>query len=286
VSVLAAAGLVAAKLCAGLLTNSLAIYSEAGHSAVDLLAALVSYVAIYRAGQPPDDHHHFGHAKFESIGALTELLFLLALGGAIVYNAVRRLLFGTPEITITWVAVALVTLTITIDVWRTTALHRAARRTGSEALAASAMHFLSDLLGTSMVMFGLLMTALGYPKADSMAALVIAGLVLYLSYRLGRRVLSSLTDRAPRGISVDVEDLVSSIRHVIGVHDIRVRQAGAQYFAEMHVDLSPTISLEQAHDVLDQIEEELRKRYPGMHVVTHPEPFGEGLDAPAESGTG
>lgn len=269
----AASALVLAKLCAGLLTRSLALLSEAGHSAVDLLAALVSYFAVRNAGRPPDGEHHFGHAKFESVGALFELSFLFALGAAIVYGAVRRLMLGAPQIIVTPPAVALIALTISVDVWRTVTLHRAAQRTGSEALAASAMHFLSDLLGTLMVVFGLVMNALGYPKADSFAALAIAALVWSLTVRMGRRVLSSLTDRAPSGIAHDVEDVVRSVRHVIGVHDIRVRQAGSQYFAEMHVDLEPNLPLGEAHDVLDRVEAELQARYPGMHVVTHPEPY-------------
>jgi cation diffusion facilitator family transporter len=160
-----------------------------------------------------------------------------------------------------------------VDVWRTVTLHRTAKRTGSEALAASAMHFLSDLLGTLMVVFGLVMTALGYPKADSFAALAIAALVWSLTFRMGRRVFSSLTDRAPGGIALDVEGVVRSVTHVIGVHDIRVRQAGSQYFAEMHVELEPNLPLGEAHDVLNRVEEALLRRYPGMHVVTHPEPY-------------
>jgi len=237
---------------------------------------LVSYIAVRNAGHPPDREHHFGHAKFESLGALFELLFLVALGGGIVYSAIRRLLHGSPEITIGYTAGILIVVTIAVDIWRTVTLQRTARQTGSEALAASAMHFLSDLIGTLMVVFSLLMTAAGYPKADIIAALAIAVLVCTLTFRMGRRVISSLTDRAPSGIDNNVERIVHSVSHVIGVHDIRVRQAGSQYFAEMHVDLEPDLTLGDAHDVLDRIEEALRKSYPTMHVVTHPEPHDAG----------
>jgi cation diffusion facilitator family transporter len=272
ISVMAAIGLVTAKLIAGFLTNSLAVYSEAGHSAVDLLAACISYIAIRRAALPPDKDHPFGHAKYESIGALIELSFLVVLGIGIVYSAIQRLLHGGGEIVITPVSAILIALTLSVDLWRTLSLHRAAKATHSEALAASAMHFLSDLLGTVLVVFGLIFTALGFPKADTIAAILIAGLVLVLSFRLGRQVFSSLTDRVPAGLTGEVEQLVLTVNNVRGVHDIRMRQAGSQTFAEMHVHLDPTLSLEQAHEVLDNIETTLHTRFPQMQVVTHPEP--------------
>jgi cation diffusion facilitator family transporter len=275
VSVIAATGLVAAKLAAGFLTHSLALYSEAGHSAVDLLAAFVSLAAVIGAARPPDREHQFGHAKYESLGALVELTFLLGLGVAIVYNAILRLMHGGPEIQVTPTAMLLIALTISVDLWRTLKLHAAAKHTGSEALAASAMHFLSDFLGTLAVVGGLIFNALGFVKADSIAALVIGGMVSTLTFRMGRNVISSLTDKAPVGVAHDVEVVVHSVEDVIDVHDIRVRQAGSQYFTEMHVNLAPQISLERAHDVLDEIEHELHKRYPKMHVTTHPEPWEE-----------
>jgi cation diffusion facilitator family transporter len=285
VSVFAAIGLVAAKLIAGWLTNSLAIYSEAGHSGVDLLAALISFFAILSAGRPPDPQHHFGHAKFESVGALIELTFLVVLGFAIIYSAQDRLFAAKhPEVSVSWTAILLVFITISVDLWRTITLFRAARKTGSEALSASAMHFFSDLLGTITVVFGLAMTAMGHPHADSIAALVIAGLVLYLSFRMGRHVFSSLTDKAPAGMAEEVEKIVRSVLHVIAVHDIRIRQAGSEYFTEMHVDLEHDISLGQAHDVLDLIEHELTARYPRMHITTHPEPWESEMKTPGVEG--
>lgn len=273
VSVIAAAIMVIGKLAAGYLTNSLAILSDAGHSSVDMLAAIISFVAIRNAGKPPDPDHHYGHAKFESIGALVELIFLVGLGIAIVYNALGRLASGTQEVHLSGIGIALIAASFSVDLWRTISLNIAARKSGSEALAASATHFLADLLTTMVVIVGIAMTALGYPRADSFAALGIAAVLAYLSIRLGRRVFSSLSDRAPAGLSAEVEAIVSSIEHVFEVHDIRVRAAGSALFAEMHVCLDAKLSLEAAHDVLDEIESRLQSRYPTLHVVTHPEPW-------------
>ena len=273
VSIIAAAGMVAAKLVAGYLTNSLAILSDAGHSSVDMMAAIVSYIAIRGAGRPPDGEHHFGHAKFESIGALVELLFLIGLGILIVVNAVGRMASGAQHVHLGLVGVLLVLAAFSVDLWRTIVLNVMARRTGSEALKASAIHFLADLLTTVVVIIGMVMTGFGYARADSYAALVIVMVIAHLAVKLGRNVFSSLTDRAPAGLADDIEQLVCSAPHVIGVHDIRIRRAGPQYFAEMHVELEPNLPLGEAHDVLDRVEEALLRRYPGMHVVTHPEPY-------------
>lgn len=275
----AASVLIVAKLIAGILSRSLALISEAAHSGADLAAALVTYVAVRNASKPPDTEHHFGHAKYESFGALLEASFLVAVAFAIMYSALRRLFFGSPPITLGPTAITLVIVSVSVDIWRTTTLRRAAKRTGSEALEASAFHFLSDLLGTTVVVFGLIMTALGFPQADGIAALIIAMIILALSVNLGLRIFHTLTDRAPAGVAVDVERVVQAVPNVLGVHDIRVRKAGAQYFTEMHIDLPPHLPLEEVHHVLDQIEDNLRTLYPTMHIVTHPEP----VDVPAGS---
>ena len=280
ISVIAAALMVIGKLVAGYLTNSLAILSDAGHSSVDMLAAIVSFVAILNAGKPPDPDHHYGHAKFESLGALVELIFLVGLGIAIVYNAIHRLSTSAEEVHLGVIGVSLVIASFSVDLWRTISLNIAAKRSGSEALSASATHFLADLLTTAVVIIGMIMTAFGEKKADSIAALFIAVIIAYLSIRLGKRVFSSLSDKAPAGLTAEIESLVHSLEHVIDVHDVRIRQAGPQLFAEMHVGLDPQLTLEEAHNVLDLIEETLREKYPTMHIVTHPEPWDASMSKP------
>ena len=279
VSLLASASLVILKLATALITNSLALYSEAGHSAVDTIAVLVTFLAIRLAVRPPDEDHMFGHAKYESLGALLQLIFLFLLAGLIVYNAFKRLFIEPEEVKIGIAAFIVMGVSISVEAWRTMALVRAARKTRSEALAASSTHFLTDFLDSLVVIFGLVMTSLGYHKADTFAALFVAVVILWLCFRLSRDVLHSLTDRAPAGVAQDVESIVSKVENVIGVHDIRVRQAGTQLFTDMHVDLAYHLPLGDVHHVLDQIEHALHELYPTMHVVTHPEP----VDAPASS---
>lgn len=283
VSVIASAILVIAKLVVAMLTNSLALYSEAGHSAVDTIAVLITFIAISQAIKPPDRDHLFGHAKYESIGALAQLVILFALAGLIVYNAFSRLFIEPVTVKIGLTAFFVMGVSTAVEAWRTVVLMRAARRMRSEALAASSTHFLTDFLDSIVVIFGLIMTSLGYPKADIFAALFVAAVILWLCFRLSRDVIHSLTDRAPEGLAKDIENVVVGVTDVIGVHDIRVRQAGPQYFTEMHVHLAPHLTLGQAHDVLDRIETELMKKYPDMHITTHPEPHENGHDGIQES---
>lgn len=272
ISVTAALFITAAKLVTAYLTNSLAMYSEAGHSAVDTIAITVTFLAIRVAAKPPDEDHQFGHAKFESFAALFELSLLLVIGGGIVYHAVQRLTTEAPRVIITWPVFVVMGVSIAVEAWRSLALLRAARKTGSEALAASSTHFITDFLDSFVVVFGLAMTALGYPRADSYAALFVAAVIVILCVRTGRQAFFSLTDKAPRGMAVEIEKIVMTVERVIGVHDIRVRRAGSQFFTEMHVDLDAKLSLEEVHDVLDAIENAVHKEYPSMHVTTHPEP--------------
>ncbi len=279
VSLLASFSLIVIKLTVAMMTNSLALYSEAGHSAVDSVAILITFLAIRQAVKPPDEDHQFGHAKYESVGALLQLIFLFILGSLIVYNALRRLFVEPADVQIGLAAFVVMGISISVEAWRTFALVRAARKTRSEALAASSTHFLTDFLDSIVVIFGLIMTSLGYHKADNFAALFVAVVILWLCFRLSRDVLHSLTDRAPVGVARDVEQIVCKVENVLGVHDIRVRQAGTQYFTEMHVDLAQHLPLEEVHDVLDRIELALREFYPTMHIVTHPEP----VEAPPTS---
>ncbi|MBI5059505.1 cation transporter [candidate division KSB1 bacterium] len=267
------------KFGTAIVTNSLAMYSEAGHSLVDTLAVVITFAAIKKALEPPDPEHPFGHAKYESVGALAQLILLIGIGGLIVYNALERLFIRPEPVEIGPLVYGVMAVSIVVEGWRTVSLMRAARQTGSEALAASSTHFLTDFLDSFVVVFGLIMAGIGYPKADSIAALFVAGVVFMLSIRLGRDVFNSLVDRAPEGVAEDVERIVRGVHDVIGVHDIRVRRAGTQLFTEMHVDLDATMPLGDTHAILDLVEYELRNKYPTMHVVTHPEPVAAGAAA-------
>src|SRR5438552_13337200 len=196
VSVFAACALIALKLATGLATHSLGLVSEAIHSGTDLLAALLPFFAVGVAVRPADPGHQYGHGKAEHLAALAEGAILVVASVVIVWRAITRLVDGGTSVHATWYALVVVGVVICIDVSRTVASWRAARVYSSPALASNALHFGSDLGGSVALLVGLLFVRAGHPRADAVAALLVAVLVLLVAARLMRRNVDVLMDRA------------------------------------------------------------------------------------------
>src|ERR1700722_12097770 len=196
-SVLAAALLVAIKLVVGLLSNSLGVLAEAIHSATDLAAALLTLFAVRVAVRPPDRDHSYGHGKAEHLSALGESVILIAASIGIATESVIRLTGNGGKGDLHWYTFAVLVIVIAIDSTRSIASHRGAHRHESAALGANALHFTLDLIGSVAVLIGLVLVKAGYPDADSIAALLVAGLALFSAGRLMRRSVHALMDRLP-----------------------------------------------------------------------------------------
>ncbi|HEY2632350.1 MAG TPA: cation diffusion facilitator family transporter [Solirubrobacteraceae bacterium] len=208
-SVLAAAALVAIKLVVGLLSNSLGVLAEAIHSATDLVAALLTFFAVRVATRPADRDHPYGHGKAEHLSALGEGVILILASVAIVAESIVRLSGHGGTVDVRWYVFAVLAVVIAIDAGRSFASRRGARRYESAALGANALHFTLDLIGSIAVLIGLLLVKAGYPDADSIAALLVAGLALYSAVRLMRRSVHELMDRVPPG--EDLGDLSAQL---------------------------------------------------------------------------
>src|SRR4051812_9239539 len=199
-SIFASALLTLGKLGAGLLTGSLALLSEAGHALLDTGATILTYYALRAAHKPADDEHHYGHGKIEAVAALAETGLLMVLAVGVVYEAVRRLTgLAAEHVDASWVAFAVLGVSIVIDLVRWRSLSKIARETRSDALAADALHFSSDLVGSVCVVLGLVATRMGYPEGDAIAALGVALFIGIAGFRLGRRTIDTLVDAAPKG---------------------------------------------------------------------------------------
>ncbi|MGA7704568.1 MAG: cation diffusion facilitator family transporter [Solirubrobacteraceae bacterium] len=196
-SVLAAGLLVAIKLAVGLLSNSLGVLAEAIHSATDLAAAVLTLFAVRVAVRPPDRDHPYGHGKAEHLSALGESVILIAASIGIVTESVIRLSGHGGKVDLHWYTFAVLVLVIAIDSARSIASHRGAHFHDSAALGANALHFTLDLIGSIAVLIGLVLVKAGYPDADSIAALLVAGLALFSAGRLMRRSVHALMDRIP-----------------------------------------------------------------------------------------
>jgi cation diffusion facilitator family transporter len=284
-SVIAAIFLTGFKLTVGLLTRSLGILSEAAHSGLDLVAAGVTLFAVRASDRPADSDHPYGHGKVENFSALIETLLLFITCGWIIYEAVQRLFFQSIEVEVNYWSFVVMGLSIAIDVTRSRALMRAAKKHGSQALEADALHFSTDVWSSSVVIAGLIAVTIGNAikdgapavsswlmRADAIAALGVSGIVLYVSWNMGRKSVNTLMDSAPQGINAEVERAVAALSGVVAVDRIRSRQSGPAVFVDMTLAVARGASLEEAHSIASAAEMTVQRLLPRSDVMVHIDP--------------
>ncbi|HEX5309989.1 MAG TPA: cation diffusion facilitator family transporter [Solirubrobacteraceae bacterium] len=277
-SILAATTLVVLKLGVGLAAGSLALASAGIESSGDVLAAAMTFFAVRLSGQPPDREHPYGHARAENLGALAEAGILLAGAGIVAVEAVIRLLRAPEAPDTRWFVFAVVTVALCVDAARTFASFRAARRFNSAAMRSNAFHFASDMAGSVVVLIALLLVRAGFAQADSLAALVIAGLILAAAMRLIAENANVLMDRAP----IDARELALQalwqLRPEVETGRLRLRESGGRYFADVVVTVPPGHAVVEGHQAADAVEQAIQRALPGSDVVVHVEPRRAGLD--------
>jgi cation diffusion facilitator family transporter len=267
-SIAASAGLAAAKAVIGLMTGSLAILSEAGHSLIDLSATLLTYFAVRVSGKPADAEHQFGHGKVESVSALAETALLFVLSVVVMWEAAQRLISAqTHAVEATVAAFIIIGGSIAVDFFRARALNRVAKATSSEALQADALHFSSDVWSSVAVLVGLAGVAAGFAWADAAAAIVVAVFICIAGWRLGRRTIDTLTDTAPAGVSERVTAIARQVSGVVAVERVRARPAGAVLFVELGVAVSRTLPLDRVTAIKEQLTAAIRTELPSAEVT-------------------
>ena len=271
-SMFASALMAGAKLIAAFSTGSLGILSEAIHSVLDFGATIITWFAIRWSDQPPDDEHHYGHAKIESVAALIETGLLFVTTGWIVWEAVKRLMAEESHVEVTWWAAAIVAGSILIDFNRSRALNRVAQKTSSEALEADALHFSSDMWSSMVVLLGLGAVWMGIPAADSIAALVVSGFVGLAGWRLGARTLNTLLDRAPEGATEAVRAMVAGVDGILDVKSIRLRPSGATLFCSIVVEVPRTLPIDEIIALKETLHARVRQRYPNADITVTADP--------------
>jgi len=272
-SIVAASALVALKLGAGIAAGSLGLLAEAAHSATDLVAALLTFLAVRVGEQPPDEQHPFGHNKAEHLAALAEATVLLAASGLIIYEAITRLTSsGHAAPTVAWWTFAILAIVIIVDLTRMIASDRVAHSHGSAALHANALHFAGDLGGSIAVLLGLALVTFGYGNADSWAALVVAVLVIVAAVRLMRTNISVLMDSAPVGSDQAAREAIAALGNGIELRRLRLRGAGNRTFADVVIAVEPDTGLSAGHAVAESVEAAVREALGDSDVVVHVEP--------------
>jgi len=259
-------------------TDSLGILSEALHSGLDLVAAIITFLSVRVSDQPADERHPYGHGKFENFSAFMETGLLVLTAVYIIYEAFQRLFFHAVHIQPSLIAILILLVALAIDMTRARALNAVAERHASEALEADALHFSTDVWSTIVVIFGVgLVWAGNYwnlvwlAYADSLAGLAVAGVILWVGSQLGRRTLDALLDAAPSGLQEQITSAIEQIEGVLRADRVRLRRAGNRYFVDATVSVARTANLEQVHALTDRIEKRVAQIVPA-DVLVHAEP--------------
>lgn len=279
-SVIAAIGLTLAKLVAGLLTGSLGLIAEAVHSGIDLVAALTTLFAVRLAAKPPDREHPYGHARIESISALFEASLLIGAALWIIEEAYRRLVGSPTSVNPSVWAFLVMGGSILVDFSRSRALGRIAQKHRSEALAADALHFRTDIYSSAVVILGLAGVWLGerigqatlLAQADALAALVVALFVVFAGGRMAWATVDALIDRSPEDLSQSIDSAITRIPGVMECRRVRLRRAGGILFADIVIGVPRAASFAESHRITEQIETAIRALAPASDVVVHVEP--------------
>jgi cation diffusion facilitator family transporter len=277
-SVGSAVCLVLLKVFLAIVTHSLGVLSEALHSILDLVAAVITYLSVRVADKPADAEHLYGHGKVESFSAFVETGLLLLTALYIIWEAFQRLIFNRVHIFPSVQAIAILGLAMGIDLVRSRALRRIAKKYPSEALEADALHFSTDVWSTFVVILGMTAAWIGLRlripwlnKFDAVAALGVAGVIISVGSRLGKRTVDALLDVAPIGLRERIISVVDETEGVLNTERVRVRRAGQRYFVDVTISVPRTATLEQAHAATDAVEERIGEIVPA-DVVVHVEP--------------
>jgi cation diffusion facilitator family transporter len=270
--------LVSLKIFLSLRTGSLGILSEALHSILDLVAAVITYLSLRVSQKPADADHPYGHEKVESFSAFVETGLLLLTAVYIIWEAFQRLLFREVHVEPSLLAVGLLMLMVLLDATRARALARVAHKYPSEALEADALHFSTDVWSTMVVLTGMAATWFGRQYgipwlrySDPFAALGVAGVIIWVASQLGRRTLDGLMDVAPPELQQRILAEVNGIEGVLKAERVRMRRAGQRYFVDVTISVPRTASLQQAHATSDAVERRIGQIAPA-DVMVHMEP--------------
>lgn len=264
--------LIIIKLIAGLVSSSVSIISEAIHSSMDLIAAVIAFFAVKVSDNPPDSRHPYGHGKIENISGVIEAILIFVAAGWIIFEAVKRVTAGSPELDMIWLGLVIMVLSGAVNSFVSWKLYKTAKETGSVALEADALHLKTDVYTSLGVATGLGLIILTKIKwIDSVAAIAIALIILLESYRLLMKAFNPLLDQS--WPDKDVESLRETLAEMgVHYHDLRTRAAGNYLFVDLHVEVPGNESVENSHNYCDKIEEKLNHKFKNLNVTIHVEP--------------
>jgi cation diffusion facilitator family transporter len=281
-SVASNALLTVVKLAVGIVTGSVAVLSDAANSAGDLVASAIAFAGVRAAARPADADHPYGHEKSENLAAAVEGVLVLAAGGAVAVEAVRRLLTGAPEIAHLDLAVAVMAASAAVNLVVALRLRRVARRTGSPAIAGDAAHLSSDVWTSAGTAAGLGLVALtGWTAVDAIVALAVAAYVVSVGVRLAWRAAHVLLDGSlPEGEIAVIEDVLAGFAgEGVSFHALRGRRAGSKRLVDLHMVVPPETTVRRGHAMSGRVKAAVCAALPGTEVLIHLEDHSRGATA-------
>jgi cation diffusion facilitator family transporter len=272
-SVIATVFMTSFKFVVGILTGSLGILSEALHSFLDLLAAVITFFSVRLSDKPADEKHNFGHGKVENLSALIQMVLLLVTCFWIFYEGINRLLTNNFHVEVTIWSYIVVGSSMIIDFSRSRALSRVAKKHNSQALEADALHFSTDIWSSMAVLIGLIcVDVFDFPGADPIAALIVACIVLFVCYRLGRKAIDVLLDKAPAQTVETVIEVLKEHAEIEQFHNLKVRTAGSDTFISFNIHIQADTDFVTVHQFCDHLEKDIMQKIPSSQVYIHAEP--------------
>ena len=266
--------LIILQVIASIITGSISIRADAVHSALDMMAAVITFIGIRISGKPADEQHPFGHGKAENISSTVVAGLIFAAAGAIIYTAVNRLIVGAPLESI-GIGIYVTAAAVIVDFLISWYLLKVSRKTGSLALEAQAGHVFSDALSSVAVLVGLVMVRLtGLNILDPIAALIVALLILRVGYKTLRKSFGGLVDtRLPRAEEAEIQSgIIEHYSEVVSFHKLRTRKAGSQRYIDLHLVMPKNASVDKAHRMCDHLEQDIESRLHHTSVTIHVEP--------------
>ncbi len=291
-SVFAAFFLTGMKIVVGLLTGSLGILAEALHSAFDLVAAGVTFFAVRLSGRPPDRKHQYGHGKIENLSALFETILLFVTCIWIIYEAIERLFYHTVPVDASIWAFIVMGASIVVDYSRSRMLFKMAEKYSSQALAADALHFSTDIWSSAVVIAGLLSVWFSkhsgikwLAKADAVAALGVSAIILYISFNMGKKTIEALLDSVSNRLAEDVSEAAACVPGVMKVKKLRVRQSGPEVFADLVLMIGRDTCLKRSHEIAHEAKQAVRNKLalPDADIMIHMDPSDPDEDGTLET---
>jgi cation diffusion facilitator family transporter len=290
-SVAAACAITALKFIVGFLTGSLGMLSDAAHSGVDLIGAGLTFFSVRLSDKPADENHPYGHGKVENLSGFVETFLMLASSVWITFEAIIRIFVRPVTVQHSVWPFAVLLLSITVDFTRSRKLKTIAERYHSDALAANALHFSSDIWSSVAVLIGLGASWVGSSAtgksiglewlrlADPVAAIVVSLFILQFAWRLAWRTIGALTDAVPREISRQVLWELRGTDGVLSVDQARMRRSGGRYFADFTVSLSRQLTFQRTEELVRDATAAVQRILPGADVVIHTVPRSPGEES-------